>query len=324
MAETIGKFFCIKCGETTIELRKRAKITGGYSSSGSFSYTTIAKFGRDSDCYLEDEIGTSYKRWKHNNGYWSFECQNSWNSIYEVDNNYHERIIWACDKCGKKKYYFYDFIKDYPQILVDKSKDNNNINKEQIVEENNKLKIDMEQKNNEIQKLKSDITNYINENNQLKNEKEKLNSNLNDYIEENKKLKNINNELSNKLKLLESNNINKNLNNQLLSDNEKIISLMEELKIKDNKIKEINELKDLIPVIFQCNDPKITYSIICRKTDKFVEKERFIYEKFPELEENEDYEYYFTFRGKKLKKGKTMAENNINYSDIVEIIKIKI
>ena len=319
MAETIGKFFCIKCGETTIELRRRVKLEGGYISSGSYSYTLIAKLGQyGSYYYSEEEMGKSYKRWKHNQGNWSFECQNRWESIYEVN------IFWACDKCGKKKYYFYDFIKDYPQILDDKKKDNNNINIEKIVEENNKLKIDMEQKNNEIQKLKSDITNYINENNQLKNEKEKLNSKLNDYIEENKKLKNINNELSNKLKLLEPNNINKNLNNQMLSDNEKIISLMEESKIKDNKIKEINELKDLIPVIFQCNDPKITYSIICRKTDKFFEKERFIYEKFPELEENEDCEYYFTFRGKRLKKGKTMAENNISYSDIVEINNIKI
>ena len=177
----------------------------------------------------------------------------------------------------------------------------------------------MEQKNNEIQKLKSDITNYINEINILKNEKQKLNSDLNVSINENQKLKNINNELSNKLKLLESNNANNNLNNQIGFDKDKI--LMEELKIKDNKL---NELKDLIPVIFQSKDQKITYAIICRNTDKFKKIENILYEKFPEFEESENYVYYFTINGKKVIKAKTMAENNINYSDIVIVNKVEI
>ena len=163
----------------------------------------------------------------------------------------------------------------------------------------------MEQKNNEIQKLKSDITNYINEINILKNE--------------NQKLKNINNELSNKLKLLESNNANNNLNNQMIFNKDK--TLMDELKIKDNKL---NELKDLIPIIFQTKDQKITYAIICRNTDKFKDIEEILYEKFPEIDENENYFNYFTIKDRKINKKKTIAENNINYSDILTLNKVEI
>jgi chromosome segregation ATPase len=174
-----------------------------------------------------------------------------------------------------------------------------------IAEENKKLKNDLEQKNNEIQKLKSDITNYINEINKLKNEIQKLNSDLNVYINENQKLKNINNaNIANRPKSLDSGK-----------------PAMEELKIKDNKI---NELKDLIPIIFQSKDQKIIYAIICRTTDKFKEIEAKFYEKFPELEDSDNFAYFFTIKGKKAKKGKTIAENNINNSDIVVINKIEI
>jgi predicted nuclease with TOPRIM domain len=170
----------------------------------------------------------------------------------------------------------------------------------------------MEQKNNEIQQLKLDITNYKNEIDRLKNEKQKLNEDLNTYINENQRLKNINNELSNRL-----NNLNNNLNNGMIADKDKIL-VKEELKIKDN------ELKDLIPVIFQTMDQKITYAIICKSTDKFKTIEEILYEKFPEFEEDENYFTYFTIKGKKVKKKETMAQNNINYSDIVIINKKEI
>jgi len=185
------------------------------------------------------------------------------------------------------------------------------------VEENNKLKKDVEEKNNEIKNLKSDITNYINEINNLKSEKQKLNNDLNNDINEIQKLKNMNNELSNRLKLLESNN---NANNRIISDKDKIIPSIGESKIKDNNI---NELKDLIPVIFQSKDQKITYAIICRTTDKFNKLENILYEKFPELE-SENYVNYFTINGRKVMKTKTMAQNNINYSDIVVVNKVEI
>ena len=83
-------------------------------------------------------------------------------------------------------------------------------------------------------------------------------------------------------------------------------------------------INDFIPVIFQSKDQKILYSIICAKTDKFSKIEDKLYEKFPELEEGDNYELYFTINGKKVKKAKTIADNNINYSDIVTINKNEI
>ena len=185
------------------------------------------------------------------------------------------------------------------------------MNIEQIIEENKKLKNDIEQKDKEIQKLKSDINNNINEINNLKNEKQKL-------FEENQNLKNLNNELSNKLKLLQLNNIN---NNQNIADKNNIMPKVDELKIKDNNV---NELKDLIPVIFQTVDKEITYAFICKKTDKFNKIEELFYETFPDLEENENYENQFKIKGKRVIKTKTMEKNNINYSDIIVLNRIKV
>lgn len=122
------------------------------------------------------------------------------------------------------------------------------------------------------------------------------------------KLKDINNELSNKIKLLQSNNLNNNIK-------------IDELKINDNNI---NELKDLIPVIFQTIDKKITYAFICRKTDKFNRIEEKFYEIFPELEENEEYENKFKIKDKRIIKTKTITQNNINYSDIVVLNREKV
>ena len=177
------------------------------------------------------------------------------------------------------------------------------MNADKLVEENKKLKDEIEQKNNEIEKWKSNIANYINENNNLKNEKK----NLDIYQQENQKLKNLNDELSNRVKILENQNIN--LNNQ-----DKNIQLVNELNIS----------KDLIPVIFQTTDKKITYAIICRKTDKFNKIENIFYEIFPDLEETEEFENIFKVKGKKIIRSKTLAQNNINYSDIVVLNKIKI
>ena len=149
----------------------------------------------------------------------------------------------------------------------------------------------------------------------MKNEKQKLDI----YINENQKLKNMNNELLHKIKILESNNQNINIINQ-----DKKMPLNEELKIKDNNLNELNIPKDLIPVIFQTTDQKTTYAIICKKTDKFNKIENIFYEIFPELEETEDYENSFKVKGKRVLKAKTLAQNNINYSDIIILNRIKV
>ena len=71
-------------------------------------------------------------------------------------------------------------------------------------------------------------------------------------------------------------------------------------------------------------DQKIIYAIICRKTDKFNNIENILYENFPELEETEEYENSFKVKGRRITKSRTMAQNNINYSDIIVVNKVKI
>ena len=152
----------------------------------------------------------------------------------------------------------------------------------------------------------------------MKNEKQKLDNDLKTYIDENKKLNFLNKELSDQIKLLQLNNLN---NNQNRENKDKIMPINDELKIKDNNI---NELKDLIPVIFQTEDKKITYAFICKKNDKFNKIENNLYEVFPELEEDENIENNFKIKGKRVLKARTMAQNNINYSDIVILHREKV
>ena len=83
-------------------------------------------------------------------------------------------------------------------------------------------------------------------------------------------------------------------------------------------------IEDFIPVIFQSKDQKILYSIICAKTDKFSKIEDKLYEKFPELEEGDNYQFCYTINGKVVRTKKTIADNNINYSDIVTMNKNEI
>ena len=104
-----------------------------------------------------------------------------------------------------------------------------------------------------------------------------------------------------------------------------ILSLMEQIKTKDDIINELRkknennqiglkEEKNLMPVIFQSADSKIHYAFICKKTDKFHKFEDMLYEKYPEYLENEN---YFTANGIKINRYKTMEENKIKYSDII-------
>ena len=76
----------------------------------------------------------------------------------------------------------------------------------------------------------------------------------------------------------------------------------------------MNNLDNLIPVIFQSIDAKIHYAFICKKTEKFHLIEEKLYEKYPEYIEDEN---YFTVNGVKINRYKTFEQNNIKYSDII-------
>ena len=128
-------------------------------------------------------------------------------------------------------------------------------------------------------------------------------------------------DLNEKIKVLED-------NTNITSLNEKIIKLMEEIKEKENEIKELKlafpfELKKdekLISVIFISLDQKIHYSLICKNKDKFNILENLLYEKFPEYQESEN---YFMANGKKINRFKTLEENKIGNSDLIHLFKIE-
>ena len=63
------------------------------------------------------------------------------------------------------------------------------------------------------------------------------------------------------------------------------------------------------------------YSIIGKNTDKFVRLEEKIYEDYPEYK---DEETYFMKNGEKIKRFKSLDENNIKNNDILMLYTIDI
>ena len=90
---------------------------------------------------------------------------------------------------------------------------------------------------------------------------------------------------------------------------EKFLQIMEELREKENELKELKSkipfelLKNekLMTVIFNSNDQKVLYSIICKNTDTFsrLENELFKVEEYKEYKEAEN---YFILKGNYPKK----------------------
>ena len=59
---------------------------------------------------------------------------------------------------------------------------------------------------------------------------------------------------------------------------------------------------------------KVHYPIMCKSSDKFTKLEEFLYEKFPELSETEN---FFLANGSKINRFKTIEFNGIKYGDII-------
>jgi len=154
-------------------------------------------------------------------------------------------------------------------------------------------------KENEEYKSKiSNLENYIKELERNIQEKEnKINE---------EKIKNE--ELINKIKLFENNS-----NNNCV--NSKILELENEL----NKFKSycLSPGEKLISVKFISIDQNINNFIaIAKNTDNFYKLEEILYKKYPNYRENEN---YFIFNGKKVKRNKTLEENNIKDNDILTL-----
>ena len=151
---------------------------------------------------------------------------------------------------------------------------------------------------------------------------EELKKQLNDALNHHKILLNENNNLKK---------INKELNNKINALNVKIISLDNKLKEKNNEIEkyklEINN-KDkysLEPIkpgekilgVNFISSPKNDighYNLVCKNTDLFVKLEERLYEDFPKYK---NYNNVFEVDTRRIKRFKTLEENNIKTNDII-------
>ena len=93
-----------------------------------------------------------------------------------------------------------------------------------------------------------------------------------------------------------------------------------EKKIKDLESKisrypfDINEGEKLMSIIIKSEDNNICVPIISKNSYKFTKIEEEIYEMFNEYSEKEN---YFTLKGNKINRNKTLEENGIKDKDII-------
>ena len=92
--------------------------------------------------------------------------------------------------------------------------------------------------------------------------------------------------------------------------------------ISQNKITNKNKITSILPgeKILGVNFVSMgiqaisNYNLVCKKTDLFVRLEERLYEDFPQFKE---YETYFEVKTKRIKRFKTLKENNIKSGSII-------
>ena len=190
-------------------------------------------------------------------------------------------------------------------------KNNKITNNNEINNENKELKIKINNLKKEIDDLNFKLKNLEKEKDNIKREKIELIKQNNDLLLQ---LKNLNKETKNNLK---------NIDNKI--DANKIIELYEKLEMKEKEIKELKNkiefnpinLDNLMTVIFYSTDQQIHYSLICKKTDVFINLEKKLYEVYPKYKECEN---YFLVSSKKVNRFKTLEENEIKNSEIITLV----
>ena len=168
--------------------------------------------------------------------------------------------------------------------------------------------------NEEIKKLKQQLQDEINKNNDLNVQIQKLKNLYQQELNQNSLLietnKNLNNELSKIKKIIEENK--KTLNF------EKIIALYDKIDEFKEKLArypiELLKGEKLISVIFSSVDEKIQHSIICKDTENLNRLVEELYNYYPEYSKSK---YYFNSNGNEVDLLKSLKDNNIHNSDII-------
>jgi seryl-tRNA synthetase len=154
----------------------------------------------------------------------------------------------------------------------------------------------------------------------LLNEEKNKNINLIKEIEilKNKNiiLNNDNNSLKEQIKILENNL--KAKNNEL----QNLLSKNNNNNIINYKITSINPGEEILAINFVSNGVQDIghYNLICKNTDLFVRLEERLYQDFPDFK---NYETYFDVNTKRIKRFKTVEENNIKNNDIINVFRIE-
>ena len=211
---------------------------------------------------------------------------------------------------------FTDFIPNYNKSFniknktIDNSKikpKNNKINNnDNLTEQLNNEKIKNEKLEYEIQKLKNECKNQINELNLLKN-------NIQQLKIENENIKNENN----KLKLLLNNKQNNEININEINKLKQII-IEKDNEIIELKLKKIEKKKvyvdDILVINFASIDQSVRTGISCLPDDTFAEVEEKLYQTYDEFRDTNN---IFWFKGNIILRFKKIKENNIKNGDTI-------
>ena len=147
-----------------------------------------------------------------------------------------------------------------------------------------------------------------------KNKNKKLTEELN-----NEKIKTPN--LLNKIQTLE-NSLNQNntqineLNVLINGKNKEINDLKQKLNINlNNSLRNVGPNENIFAINFSTVDQKFHYCIPCKNSDIFVKCEEKLYNEFPDYKECDN--YYFMANEIRIKRFKTLEENNIKSGDTI-------
>ena len=190
---------------------------------------------------------------------------------------------------------------NYQDFFVNTNSNNTNTN---IINENKKLKEELNIYKKENENLKNEI-------NKLKNDNNKLN---NELVKANKIISNFHNNQNNNIDI--NNKIN-NLNEMLKMKDIMINDLKNQLKKKEHKNVDFD---DILFVHFISLDQNINYGIKCLKTDTFAEVEEKLYQKYGEYRETNN---NFTANGRIILRFKSISDNHIKDGDKVQLINIE-
>ena len=195
----------------------------------------------------------------------------------------------------------------------------NNIKTNNIDKEKEKLKSDLTYYKTEYENLKKENKQLQDENTKLNNELIKANKVIANFSNNSKDNSNLNEITNLKNIIFNKDNEILNLKNIILSKDVEINNLKLQLQSNDINNKPVN-FNDIMVINFYSLDQNINYGIKCLKTDTFAEVEEKLYQKYPDFRNSNN---NFVAKGRVVLRFKKIFENDIIDGDKVQLIIIK-